>query len=211
MAWRRSPMALFPQDALNPGVRKREVFGWAMYDFANSGYTTVVITAVFAAYFVGGIAGQRRVGHVRLDGRPQRVLCDRHGHHAQHRRLCRPARGQEATAGLVHRGLRALHRRAGTGAAGQRGLGDRADRPLQHLLFVRRVAHRRFPARTGAADGAGQGQRLGLELRLLRRHAGPGPVPGLRHLGPGTGHRGQALRAGDHADHRGDLRRCGAR
>lgn len=51
-------MALFPQEALNPGVRKREVFGWAMYDFANSGYTTVVITAVFAAYFVGGIAGK---------------------------------------------------------------------------------------------------------------------------------------------------------
>jgi UMF1 family MFS transporter len=49
-------MALFSQEALNPGVRKREVFGWAMYDFANSGYTTVVITAVFAAYFVGGIA-----------------------------------------------------------------------------------------------------------------------------------------------------------
>jgi UMF1 family MFS transporter len=47
---------LFPRDALNPGVRKREVFGWAMYDFANSGYTTVVITAVFAAYFVSGIA-----------------------------------------------------------------------------------------------------------------------------------------------------------
>lgn len=44
--------------ALNPGVRKREVFGWAMYDFANSGYTTVVITAVFAAYFVGGIANK---------------------------------------------------------------------------------------------------------------------------------------------------------
>jgi MFS transporter, UMF1 family len=49
-------VALFSQDALNPGVKKREVFGWAMYDFANSGYTTVVITAVFAAYFVGGIA-----------------------------------------------------------------------------------------------------------------------------------------------------------
>ena len=49
-------MALFNQNALNPGVKKREVFGWAMYDFANSGYTTVVITAVFAAYFVGGIA-----------------------------------------------------------------------------------------------------------------------------------------------------------
>lgn len=43
---------------LNPGVQRREVFGWAMYDFANSGYTTVVITAVFAAYFVGAVAQQ---------------------------------------------------------------------------------------------------------------------------------------------------------
>jgi UMF1 family MFS transporter len=50
-------MGLFPRDALNDGVRKREVFGWAMYDFANSGYTTVVLTAVFGAYFVGGVAG----------------------------------------------------------------------------------------------------------------------------------------------------------
>jgi MFS transporter, UMF1 family len=50
-------MPLFPQTALNPGVRKREVFGWAMYDFANSGYTTVVLTAVFSAYFVGSVAG----------------------------------------------------------------------------------------------------------------------------------------------------------
>ena len=49
-------MALFSQDALNPGVRKREVFGWAMYDFANSGYTTVVLTAVFNAYFVSVVA-----------------------------------------------------------------------------------------------------------------------------------------------------------
>lgn len=50
-------MALFSSEALNPGVRKREVFAWAMYDFANSGYTTVVLTAVFAAYFVGVVAG----------------------------------------------------------------------------------------------------------------------------------------------------------
>ena len=49
-------MDLFAQQALNPGVRKREVFGWAMYDFANSGYTTVVLTAVFNAYFVGVVA-----------------------------------------------------------------------------------------------------------------------------------------------------------
>ena len=50
-------MAVFSSDVLNPGVQRRELFGWAMYDFANSGYTTVVITAVFAAYFVGGVAG----------------------------------------------------------------------------------------------------------------------------------------------------------
>ncbi len=42
---------------LNPGVRAREMWAWAMLDFANSGYTTVVLTAVFSAYFVGVVAG----------------------------------------------------------------------------------------------------------------------------------------------------------
>jgi MFS transporter, UMF1 family len=42
---------------LRPGVRRREVWAWAMYDFANSGYTTVVITAIFNAYFVSVVAG----------------------------------------------------------------------------------------------------------------------------------------------------------
>ena len=51
-------MAVFAADALNPGVRRREVAGWALYDFANSGYTTVVLTAVFNAYFVGVVAGK---------------------------------------------------------------------------------------------------------------------------------------------------------
>ena len=36
-------------------VTKREIFGWAMFDFANSSYTTVVITAVYSAFFVGYI------------------------------------------------------------------------------------------------------------------------------------------------------------
>ena len=49
-------MTLFAQESLQEGVAKREVFGWAMYDFANSGYTTVVMTAVFNAYFVGVVA-----------------------------------------------------------------------------------------------------------------------------------------------------------
>ena len=42
--------------ALAPQVKLREVWAWSMYDFANSAYTTVVITAVFGAYFVAGIA-----------------------------------------------------------------------------------------------------------------------------------------------------------
>jgi UMF1 family MFS transporter len=43
--------------ALAPEVKLREAWAWSMYDFANSGYTTVVITAVFNAYFVGAVAG----------------------------------------------------------------------------------------------------------------------------------------------------------
>jgi UMF1 family MFS transporter len=42
--------------ALAADVKLREVWAWSMYDFANSGYTTVVITAVFSAYFVGVVA-----------------------------------------------------------------------------------------------------------------------------------------------------------
>ena len=44
--------------ALNPGVTRREVWAWAMYDFANSGYTTVILTTVFSTYFVS-VVGQR--------------------------------------------------------------------------------------------------------------------------------------------------------
>jgi UMF1 family MFS transporter len=42
---------------LEGDARPAEVIAWAMFDFANSGYTTVVITAVFNAYFVAVIAG----------------------------------------------------------------------------------------------------------------------------------------------------------
>ena len=42
--------------SLAPDVRAREVWAWSMYDFANSAYTTVVITAVFGAYFVSVVS-----------------------------------------------------------------------------------------------------------------------------------------------------------
>src|SRR2546427_329153 len=44
------------RSALAPQVKLHEVWAWSMYDFANSGYTTVVITAVFGAYFVSEVA-----------------------------------------------------------------------------------------------------------------------------------------------------------
>ena len=57
-------MRKFPRQAglLNPGVSRMEVFGWALYDFANSGYTTVVLTAVFSAYFVSVVVGEATLG-----------------------------------------------------------------------------------------------------------------------------------------------------
>ena len=48
-------MSLFSLKHLKEGVSGREVLSWAAFDFANSGYTTVVLTAVFNAYFVSVI------------------------------------------------------------------------------------------------------------------------------------------------------------
>ena len=42
---------------LEQDPRPLEIWAWAMYDFANSGYTTVVLTAIFNAYFVAVVAG----------------------------------------------------------------------------------------------------------------------------------------------------------
>jgi len=50
-----------------PGqASRREVWAWAMFDFANSGYTTVVLTAVFNAYFVGVVAAGQGEGLATL-------------------------------------------------------------------------------------------------------------------------------------------------
>ncbi len=50
-------MALFERSALKDGVAPREAFAWALFDAANSGYSTVVLTAVFNAYFVSTVCG----------------------------------------------------------------------------------------------------------------------------------------------------------
>lgn len=41
---------------------RRAVWAWAIYDFANSAFTTLVVTFVYSAYFVRGIASSGTVG-----------------------------------------------------------------------------------------------------------------------------------------------------
>lgn len=46
---------------------KREIFGWAMFDFANSSYTTVIVTVVYAIVFpqiIVGDAPEYRMGNL---------------------------------------------------------------------------------------------------------------------------------------------------
>ncbi|MDH4331833.1 MAG: MFS transporter [Desulfobulbaceae bacterium] len=50
-------MSSYSKSVLRSDVSPHELWAWAMYDFANSGYTTVVITALFNAYFVTVVAG----------------------------------------------------------------------------------------------------------------------------------------------------------
>ena len=50
------PLRRHYADADVPPVRTRELWAWAGFDFANSGYTAVVLTAIFSAYFVGVVA-----------------------------------------------------------------------------------------------------------------------------------------------------------
>ena len=50
------------KEHLKEGVKPRELWSWAAYDFANSGYTTVVLTAVFNTYFVSVIVGDSDYG-----------------------------------------------------------------------------------------------------------------------------------------------------
>lgn len=48
-----------PAPPAPPPPRRREIFGWAMFDFANSSYTTVIVTVAFAVYFTTLVAPER--------------------------------------------------------------------------------------------------------------------------------------------------------
>jgi UMF1 family MFS transporter len=138
-------------------VRKREVFGWAMYDFANSGYTTVVITAVFAAYFVGGIAQGGTWATFAWTAALSISYAIVMVTMPSHRRMPTCARPRSACWRFVDRGLRARHR----GAARWRspalgGPGDAAGHRLQRLLQLRRVAHGAFLPELAHGRGMGK-------------------------------------------------------
>jgi len=45
--------------AVAPGASRREIFGWAMFDFANQAYTLLIITVVFGELFTTVIVGDR--------------------------------------------------------------------------------------------------------------------------------------------------------
>jgi len=49
-------MTLGSEHQRTSSVARRELVSWALYDFANSGYTTVIMTTIYSAYFVGVIA-----------------------------------------------------------------------------------------------------------------------------------------------------------
>jgi UMF1 family MFS transporter len=44
--------------------RRREIFAWSLYDFANSAFTTLVVTFIFSAYFTQAIAADPDRGTV---------------------------------------------------------------------------------------------------------------------------------------------------
>jgi len=39
-----------------PPVKRREIFGWCCFDFANSAFTTIIITVIYARFFIGEVA-----------------------------------------------------------------------------------------------------------------------------------------------------------
>ncbi|MCD8481011.1 MAG: hypothetical protein LRZ88_12945 [Candidatus Cloacimonetes bacterium] len=35
----------------------KQIFGWMMYDFANSAFTTIIVTVVYSVYFINTVVG----------------------------------------------------------------------------------------------------------------------------------------------------------
>ncbi|MDX1675110.1 MAG: MFS transporter [Longimicrobiales bacterium] len=47
-----------------PSIRRREVIGWSLYDFANSAFTTLIVTFIFSRYYADVVADDPLEGAV---------------------------------------------------------------------------------------------------------------------------------------------------
>ena len=45
-----------PDAAVTLPVKRSEIFGWCCFDFANSAFTTIIITVVYSKYFTSYVA-----------------------------------------------------------------------------------------------------------------------------------------------------------
>src|SRR4030095_4213910 len=88
--------------ALAPEVKFREVWAWSMYDFANSAYTTVVITAVFGAYFVSVVAAGKAWATFAWTAALSASYAGTPHHRSPGRRMRRRACSQEGAAARDH-------------------------------------------------------------------------------------------------------------
>ncbi|HEY8461384.1 MAG TPA: MFS transporter [Blastocatellia bacterium] len=52
-----SPEGAAESTSQRPPVTKKEIFGWCMYDVADSAFTTVIVTALYAIYFGTVVVG----------------------------------------------------------------------------------------------------------------------------------------------------------
>ena len=176
-----------------------------MYDFANSGYTTVVITAIFNAYFVARGRRQRALGDVRLDAALAvsyaAIVVTAPADRARGPTCARP---RSACSGSPRSAASPAPRRS------------RSPGPRRWCSPCVLVAVSNFFFGTGEnvvaaflpelarGDGAGQGLRLGLEPRLPRRHADPRACASSTSPGAqGAGATAAQFVPGDDADHRG--------
>ena len=190
---------------LSDGVTIKEIWSWAMFDFANSGYTTVVITAIFNAYFVSVVAGNADWGTfawtASLSVSYLLII------------LTAPMVGAYADAYAKKKQLLFITA-AGciifTALLSLAGPGDLwlgiSLIVLSNFFFGSGGKHHCcVPAGIGQKQVFGENIRLGLVPRLSGRLIQPGLRLGLCHLGAGARPAFRAVCAGHHAHHRRDF------
>src|SRR5262244_3289441 len=52
-----SDPSMKPEPSPQPPITKKEIFGWCMYDVADSAFTTVIVTSLYALYFGTVVVG----------------------------------------------------------------------------------------------------------------------------------------------------------